>query len=345
MKDISEDPDFNVDEIRQNLIEENEFLIKLVDTIPAKIYFGHDIKEKIASEKHALMNEKVKNLTKGDINHVELSAKSKHKRARLDPLCQKNVSEIHEEMDAVKKKKHKNRGLFQPSASISRAANIEELQQRLQEKIKEFKSKRNCIGRANPDESKRLQNRMKKMKQKAKKIDKKKQILNPYKDIKPKETKTNPKPVYNKDGDIIYSKLDFSENGEVETKKSEFTGKNYKKLLKRVEKKNEKIETLKTSNPELANSLLEKEKWKKAILKSENVKIKDDPQLLKKSIKKQEKVKKKKSQEWKDRIEHVEAKKQKRQEKRTKNIKEKKKEKLDKKIKRAKKKGRVIPGF
>jgi len=322
--------DINLMALRQDLVRENEFLTKLVDTIPAKMYFGHDIQEKITSEKHSVMDKKAAAL-KRSFNHVELSAKSKHKRARVDPLCQKNVSEIHEQMDGVKKKKIriKKKGLLQPSASLTRAANIEELQKRLQERIKEFQSKRKGIGRANPTVSKKLRVKEKKMKQKTSRLSKEKQVLNPYKETQPKkEVKSNSsKPIYNEEGKIIYSKLDFSENGEEETKKSEFSGKNYKKLLQKAEKKKEKIENLKSTNPELADNLEEKERWKKAILKSENIKIKDDTNLLKKSIKNQEKIKKKKGKEWKERIENVESKKQKRQEKRSKNIKLKKKRK------------------
>lgn len=159
---------------------------------------------------------------------------------------------------------------------------------------------------------------------------------------KPKE-KTEPVPKYNQEGKIIYSKLDFSEDGTAEEKqKNEFGGKKYKTLLHKAEKKKEKLENLKSVNPEKALNVEEKEKWKKAILKSENVKVKDDPELLKKSIKRQEKMKEKKAKVWKERIEYTEGKQKARQEKRTKNIKKRKDEKLKSKIKHAKKRGRVM---
>ncbi|XP_015910639.1 uncharacterized protein [Parasteatoda tepidariorum] len=338
-----DDSDF--DKVKQSLLIENEFLIKLIDTIPAKIYFNHDIQERILSEKHAVMDEKAEALKKG-VKRIQLSAKGKHKRARLDPLCQKSVSEIHKELEGKKQKKsHKNKGLQERSVSLTRAANIEELQNRLQEKIKEFRDKRKSLGHSNSETSRKLLTKLKKIKQKANKVKKEKQVLNPHKPTPKQAEEKNPKPVYNKEGKIIYSKLDFTENGEVDNKKSEFSGKNYKKLLKKAEAKKEKIKSLKETNPELAVNLEEKEKWKKAILKAENVKVKDDPSLLKKTIKKTEKIKQKKAKVWKERKEQVEGKKQARQEKRTKNIEKRKKAKLDSKIKRAKKKGRVIPGF
>lgn len=45
-------------ELIQDIIEEHKFLLKLVDTIPAKMYFDHDIQERITSDKHMKMDEK-----------------------------------------------------------------------------------------------------------------------------------------------------------------------------------------------------------------------------------------------------------------------------------------------
>ncbi|GIX76581.1 hypothetical protein CEXT_114511 [Caerostris extrusa] len=139
---------------------------------------------------------------------------------------------------------------------------------------------------------------------------------------------------------MIFGKLDFSDDG-IKSEKNK--GKKIKALLTNAEKKKEKIEKLKSSDPEKAIAVEEKEKWKKAILLSENKKLKDDPELLKKSLKRKEKIKKKSAKEWQERKERVEERQQKRQKKRTKNIREKKKGKMDHKKKLAKKKGKIVP--
>ncbi|CAL1262973.1 unnamed protein product [Larinioides sclopetarius] len=290
--------DANCDDLFQDISKEDQYLLQLVDTIPAQIYFDHDVQEKIKHEKHSAMDKKAE------------------------------------------------RVILPSSASLTRASNIEELHKRLQEKINELQAKRKGCGNKDPTVKKKLKTREKKLKHKKNVVlAQVNEAEMQTKSLSAKKKKTEEKQVYNKDGKIIYSKLEFSENGMEEKKKSEFSGKKYKKLLKKAEEKKEKIQKLKEVDPEKATTVEEKEKWKKAILKSENVKIKDNPELLKKSLKRQEKIKKKKAKVWKDRVEHTETRKQAKQEKRSKNIQKRKKDKLDNKIKRAKKKGRVIPGF
>ncbi|KAF8781558.1 surfeit locus protein 6 homolog [Argiope bruennichi] len=335
------------EELIEDIVKENEYLLNLLDTIPAQIYFDHDVQEKIKYEKHLTMDKKAENLKRKFSDQAELSVKNKHKRARVDPLCHKSVSQVHEELNNEKKKRKrkKKNGILLPSASLTRAANIEELQKRLQAKINELQAKRKGCSNKDPTLKKKLKTKEKKLKHKKVVLTQANEAEMQTKKLTEKKEKPEEKPVYNKDGKIIYSKLDFSENGLEEKKKSEFSGKKYKKLLKKAEEKKEKIEKLKEINPEKATTVEQKEKWKKALLKSENVKIKDNPELLKKSLKRQEKIKKKKAKVWKDRVEHTETRKQAKQEKRSKNIQKRKKDKLDHKIKRAKKKGRVIPGF
>ncbi|GFQ80192.1 surfeit locus protein 6-like protein [Trichonephila clavata] len=328
--------------IIQEITEEDRYLLNLVDTIPAKVYFNQAIQEKIKYDKHLTMDQKAESMKRKFSNKIELSAKIKHKRARVDPLCQKSVSQIHKEMSKkLKKESKRNKKGILPSASLTRVANIEELQKRLQERITELQAKRKSSLTDGPSK-KRLKMKEKKLKHKVASTQVKKEETQTK---KLNQNQSEEKPKYNKEGKIIYGKLDFSEGGMKDKKRSEFSGKNYKNLLKMAEQKKNKIEKLKEVNPEKAASIEEKERWKKAILKAENVKVKDDPNLLKKSLKKKEKIKMKKAKEWNERVEHTEAKKKARQEKRTKNIQKRKQQKLDNKVKRAKKKGRVIPGF
>lgn len=152
-------------------------------------------------------------------------------------------------------------------------------------------------------------------------------------------------PVKDKTGKMVFSKFDFVDSGDKDLSQSNLKGKDYKRLLEKVEKKKEKIEKLKETNPEAAKSAVSKDAWKKVLMKAEGEKVKDDPTLLKKSLKKKEKFKEKRRKQWDERTSQTEHRMKAQQDKRQKNIMSRKQAKVDKKIKRAKKKGRTVPGF
>jgi hypothetical protein len=163
----------------------------------------------------------------------------------------------------------------------------------------------------------------------------------------------NRKQILNKNGQIVYSKFDFTADKTLHSKKNKDSKltpanakpKDYKKLLKKLQEEKEKKEQLKQSEPEKASELELKTKWKTAIDKAAGVKIKDDVQLLKKSVKKLEKKKEKSKKGWEERNKQVEMKKNQAQEKRRKNLDKRKEKKKENKIKKLKKKGRILPGF
>jgi len=152
------------------------------------------------------------------------------------------------------------------------------------------------------------------------------------------------KPIYNKDGKLVFSKFDLADDRK-RTKVGAVTGKDYKTLLGKVQKQKEKIEKLKERDADKAKDLVEKLQWNKVIQKAEGIKVKDDPELLKKSLKKKEKMKEKRKNVWKEREEKVADKIKERQDKRKTNLQKRKHARIDKKIAKAKKKGRIIPGF
>ena len=154
---------------------------------------------------------------------------------------------------------------------------------------------------------------------------------------KPKESPTT-KPVFNKEGKMVFSKFDFDE------KKPEKTGKkNFKVLLDKAQKDKEKVDKLQETDSDAAKNLKQKQQWQNVLQKAEGIKVKDDPELLKKAMKKREKIKKKSKKNWQERSEKVEAKMKQRQDKRKANIKKKKDGRINKKIDKAKKKGRILP--
>lgn len=124
-----------------------------------------------------------------------------------------------------------------------------------------------------------------------------------------------------------FSKFDKPEDPKyVEPKKKA----NLKTKLKKAERKQQKLKQL---DPEQAKQV----HWKNAIDKAQGIKVKDDPKLIKKALKRKVSEKKRHKKQWAERVE-------KQQE--AKNIKEKKKKervqkaKVDKGKKGAKKKNR-----
>lgn len=148
------------------------------------------------------------------------------------------------------------------------------------------------------------------------------------------------KPVFNKDNKMIFSKIDFPDT-KLNKKGKKIEDKDPKKLLQKLKMNKAKIDELESSGAkEKAVELVETEKWMTALRKASGEKVKDDPQLLKKTIMREKSRKKKSKKKWEARIDTVKKKQQEKQKKRMENIMAKKKEKKKKKVKKAVKKGR-----
>ncbi|KAJ8680776.1 hypothetical protein QAD02_016563 [Eretmocerus hayati] len=83
----------------------------------------------------------------------------------------------------------------------------------------------------------------------------------------------------------------------------------------------------------------------KALAKATGEKVKDDPELLKRTIKREEQKKKHSKKKWEARKEKVQKAVQEKQQKRSENILKRKRDVKTNKMKKAAKKGRIIPGF
>lgn len=151
------------------------------------------------------------------------------------------------------------------------------------------------------------------------------------------------KPVFNSENKLVYSKIDFTKLGKNKHKKQE---KNPKKILEKLNEGKQKLEELeKEGNITEVVQIKEKIAWKNALAKAEGQKVKDDPLLLKKSLKKKDQKVKSSKKKWEARIKGVEKVKEERQKKRKENIDKRKKDKKVKKMKNATKRGKIIPGF
>ncbi|CAK9821798.1 Surfeit locus protein 6 homolog [Anthophora retusa] len=151
-----------------------------------------------------------------------------------------------------------------------------------------------------------------------------------------------PKPVFNSEGKMVFSKFDFSEIG---TKRKP-PKKDPKRMLLDIKQKKEKLREMEQAGEvEKAQNFKEKDAWKSVLAKASGEKVKDDPDLLKRTLKRKEQKKKHSAKKWESRLENVQKGIRERQKKRQDNIMAKKKEKKLTKLKRAAKKGRVVAGF
>lgn len=121
------------------------------------------------------------------------------------------------------------------------------------------------------------------------------------------------------------------------------TGKNYKQLLTRVEARKAKLEQLREKDEKKAHEMEEKIKWTNVLYKAEGIKIKDNEDMLRTSLKRKEKKRAVRKKQWNERSENIVEKMQQRQDKRRKNLQKRKHAKTEKKKDRARKRGRVLP--
>ncbi|XP_018575032.1 surfeit locus protein 6 homolog [Anoplophora glabripennis] len=237
-----------------------------------------------------------------------------------------------------------NSGFSVLGTKTSRAKSLQELQQRLEaitsKKKLTYKEKLAKKG---------LKNRMKK-KSKQDERNAKQKLIRAAKltntEIKIEEGDTKPnttKPVFNSENKMVFSKFDFANLGMKRQKKQE---KDPKKLLKKIDEQKDKLQKLEESGEtEKIIEIKEKTAWKNAFAKAEGVKVKDDPTLLKKSLKRKEQKQRSSKNKWEKRQQGVQKAKEERQQKRSDNIEKRKKEKKNRKLKTASKRGRIIPGF
>ncbi|KAI4459327.1 surfeit locus protein 6 [Holotrichia oblita] len=255
-------------------------------------------------------------------------------------LPQNNQNDDDEDSIDVSPKK-----IFLPTNKTSRASSLVELQNR----INKLKNKNNTY--KEKIQKRNLKNRLKKkIKQQKRNSTQKEGKVTRSSNEKLETVENEPtvdvakiQPVFNKDDKMVFSKIDFAGLGNKKNKKGDT---NPKKVLEQVQQVNDKIQKLKeTGDMQKATEIKEKTAWKNALAKTQGVKVKDDPILLKKSIQKLEQKKRSSKKKWENRTENVKKAKEDKQRKRTENIEKRKKDKKLHKLKRASKKGKIIPGF
>ncbi|XP_011170985.1 surfeit locus protein 6 homolog [Solenopsis invicta] len=264
------------------------------------------------------------------------------------PLSTRELAEKHHPLSKEEEPTKKVKTFTIPGKKTKRAHTFEELHAKLEElkgvKKLDYKQKllkktlKNKIKKKTKKEERLLQKRLARIEQNTSGGNK---IKTENEEV-PKVPKA--KPVFNSEGKMVFSKFDFSEIGI--KKKLPKSQNDPKRMLQQLQHKKEKLKQLEISgDKEKAEDIREKEAWKSALAKATGEKIKDDPELLKRTIKRNEQKKKHSAKKWNSRIENVQKSMQERQEKRRENIMKKKKEKKQNKLKKAGKKGRITSGF
>ncbi|XP_026725882.1 surfeit locus protein 6 homolog [Trichoplusia ni] len=256
------------------------------------------------------------------------------------PLQMKGENEDNLDIEIVNENGQTNDDTEMPK----RARTIAELEEKLQ-KIKS----QNNFSFKNKLQKKSLSSKLNKKIKKKERLNKTKVkpvVDAPFADMLKSQAEVKPnvniaKPVFNNEGKLVFSKFDFANVGKKErVSKAE---KDPKKILENLKQQEEKFKQLEEREETgKVKEIKEKIAWKNVLQKAEGQKVKDDPLLLKKSIKKMDQKKKQSKKQWDTRVKNVEQKKDERQKKRKENIAKKKKEKKSKIIKTSAKRGRVV---
>ncbi|ORY04185.1 SURF6-domain-containing protein [Basidiobolus meristosporus CBS 931.73] len=335
--------EYTLSGLEDRLQEYSQAFDSLLSLIPSKYYISED-----SQENTKYQHNKNKRAPRQEIKERTKKAK----KAKLDPENHKSVVEIQAEkaQDADKEEEDSDSeaDLDEDAMSVDEdskievvspkvessgeeteeivkplpSSSIEDLKARLQSRIAELRANRKVPSSNSETRDGILESRKKRKsekKEKRKQEQKKMKLSAEEVIVETDSNKNAPKnasaSTVNMDGDISFSKFEF--DGPKKKKGSLPAA----VALKKVEAKQEKLEKLKATDKEKAEKIIENEQWKKALQMSAGAKLKDDPKLLKKTIKRDEVKKKKSSKEWNERKTQVTESIANKQKKRNENIK------------------------
>ncbi|KRY27931.1 Surfeit locus protein 6 [Trichinella spiralis] len=127
------------------------------------------------------------------------------------------------------------------------------------------------------------------------------------------------------------------QKGDAEFAAEKFTGRDYARLLEKVERRQEKLQELEKNDPKKAEKVKQQFIWDSAVKRAEGLKIKDDRNMLKKGLKMKEKRKASKKKKWQERKEAVARVNKKKQDVRKANIQQRIEQKKKKRLAEARK--------
>jgi len=339
-------------------IEEHAKLIDaFVDLIPPQYYFPiehNNIDHKFAKHK----NQKA---PKQEIKDATKKAKKMLKISKLDPNEAQTVTQLQkkkkqqeedeesgeeEEDESQEEEDEEEEDEVEDAITIEAPtngllgslllsaktgeANADELRKKINARIEELRKKRKAdevVGKHKDKQQKKKQKTEEKPKQ------------TPPKEVKEKKVvKKKPEEKV----DLQFGTFDFAAGKPIPTylvNKKKSKKKSPEALLKEAEQLQELRKNIKGTEEE------KKLVYKNLIAKAEGAKVKDNPKLLKKSIKKVHKIKEKKAKAWQERKEQTVQQQKDKQKQRSQNIKEHLQKKIDKKLSKKTSKAPSRAGF
>eukprot|EP00127_Corallochytrium_limacisporum_P006664 Clim_evm43s232 gene=Clim_evmTU43s232 len=287
------------DSLMQLIGETSAFFNRLTSLVPQKYYNTDQYAAEAASGKYM----KHKNFAKTKEGKVAIL---KNRKRKLDPEEPNDAAAA--DNTALEEP------IVNPVAPVKKAklnASITELRARLKARLDELRGNRPEV-KAEDGKPKRLdKTEQKKLKKKlARQRAKERKQLAREKANGPTElstsnlgtpnAKTGGVTVDTPEGpEIVYSKFDLAASGSVGRKRT--WKKPLKEQLKKVVKKEQKLTELKDTNPEAFVEKKQDAAWDRSLKHAEGEKVLDNPTLLKKTLKREEKLKQRSSKKWQER--------------------------------------------
>ena len=235
------------------------------------------------------------------------------------------------------------------SVEHKKSLSLSDLQCRLRKKIAEVSAKRIAVNKDSESQNRRRRQRKEierdpgKKQRKLEEKQKRREIVKKAKETRQKrvavisggavpdstEASSSPR--------LSFNRFEFGQSAKVGGKR-----KNYQALLGRAEAKQKRLQDLAGLDQEKGGEVVEREKWSKAVRMARGEKMKDDPKLLHKTMKRLEKKRQSHSKKWSERVKAEKQRVDARQKRRQQNIHERiEKIKAKKSRKLAKRRGMV----
>lgn len=304
------------EDLSDRLREHSSLFSSMVELIPAKYYVMKDYDEDLTVNSTKFHQNRSSKTPRQAVKEATKRAK----KLKLDPAAQKSIRQLQSE--AAEKEANEESGATGSEAvSVEKikSVNLEELRERLRNKLDE-------LGSRSKKSAKKIEGEGGKKLTKTK-VDKSKKTRSNQRDGRSmhscRSLRGDRKSVLSsdKDGTTIFSKFDFS-TGDVGEWKCRQKKPSCKKLLRQAQEKHKQMEDLASTDKRKAEQLQEKDKWRQAIDKAVGTKKKDNPKLLRKTVKRQEKKKQRSQQKWQEEKERQDERKRKVQTRREKHLQE-----------------------
>lgn len=296
------------------LIEFSARFSSTLEVIPPHYYVFKE-EEFIQSSKY-FHKKKKRKMTK------EMSNKAK--KIRLNPKQPKGVEELKREAEEEKEEEQEDDMKMVPDSLKLNLERIEsvtlsELRERLNKKITECRTKRKGPSTTDPDGTNRKEHKVKEKKKK-----KKNDTKHSKKDktsVSQESSTTMEKDHKDESCPVLFNKFNLTdpEEGRAGKKRKKDS---LKQLLVKAEEREKKLHDVMEEDIDKGQELKKKMKWDQALKKAQGIRVKNDPQMLKKSLKKEVKRKAVSRKNWEERLEKQQQHQEKIQTQRQRHIKE-----------------------